>query len=232
VADERAARLAALIWIFTPSVVLEGATSMDAVFATAAVATVLLFLRARVVAAAVAAVLCSFLSYALLGAVAWAVALIALRGRPRLALQLAAATAVAAAAGYALLWWATGYDPLAALRATSFAYDHGISRQRPGWYWAAGDLTAFFVALGPVTALAFAGALGERRSTAVVTMGVLLAAALGGFTKAEVERIWLFLVPFVAVSAAPGLRAAPPRLVLAALAAQTLAVELAFGTTW
>ena len=58
-----------------------------------------------------------------------------------------------------------------------------------------------------------------------------MAAALG-FTKAETERIWLFLVPLACIAAAAAL---PDRLLpaaLAALAEQALAVELLFGTVW
>ena len=55
---------------------------------------------------------------------------------------------------------------------------------------------------------------------------------MGGYTKAETERIWLFLVPLACVAAAPvlaGRRIAP---VLALLAAQALAVEVLFATVW
>ena len=67
---------------------------------------------------------------------------------------------------------------------------------------------------------------------AVALAAVVVAASVLGFTKAETERIWLFLVPFACVAAAPVLR--PRRLapVLGALAAQALAVELLLFTVW
>ncbi len=230
--DEPAARLATLAWIFAPSVLLESATSLDAVYATAGVGTALLFLRSRRSTATAAAVGCSFLSYALLGAITWAVLILIVRGSRRRAVELVLLTVLAAVCMYGVLWLATGYDPLAAFRATSFAYDHGVSQRRPDWYWAPGDLTAFLVALGPLVALAFAHAFGERSQLAAATMAVLVIAALGGFAKAEVERIWLFAVPLVAIAAAPRLRALEPWLLLLPLAAQALIVEVAFGTTW
>ena len=55
--------------------------------------------------------------------------------------------------------------------------------------------------------------------------------AVGGFTKAETERIWLPFVPLACVAAA----ALPIRRlssVLLALGAQALAVELLFNTVW
>ena len=55
-------------------------------------------------------------------------------------------------------------------------------------------------------------------------------ASVLGFTKAETERIWLFLVPFVCLAAAPLVRR--PRALAAALAVQALAYELLFDTLW
>ena len=51
-----------------------------------------------------------------------------------------------------------------------------------------------------------------------------------GFTKAETERIWLFLVPLVILAAAPLVRR--PQLLVALLAVQAVAYELVFDTLW
>jgi hypothetical protein len=58
------------------------------------------------------------------------------------------------------------------------------------------------------------------------------AAALLGYTKAETERIWLFMVPFACVAAASALprRWLAPVLVL--LGVQALAVEVLLYTIW
>jgi hypothetical protein len=61
---------------------------------------------------------------------------------------------------------------------------------------------------------------------------VLLIAAVMGFTKAETERIWLFLVPLACVAAASVLPARHLRWLLALLAVQAFAVELLFFTIW
>jgi hypothetical protein len=66
----------------------------------------------------------------------------------------------------------------------------------------------------------------------VATAFVIAVAAGGGFTKAETERIWLFLVPLVCVAAGPELARSRLQIVLAALAAQALIVSILAGTVW
>ena len=61
---------------------------------------------------------------------------------------------------------------------------------------------------------------------------IVLVASLGGFTKAETERIWLFMVPLACVAAAPWLRTARLRAVLAFLAAQAIVIQLLYETVW
>jgi hypothetical protein len=66
-----------------------------------------------------------------------------------------------------------------------------------------------------------------------VALAVVIAvAAAGGFTKAETERIWLFLVPLACVAAAPAIAARRLTGVAALLLAQALAVEVLFDTIW
>jgi hypothetical protein len=69
-------------------------------------------------------------------------------------------------------------------------------------------------------------------SAAVGLVAVVAAAAVLGFTKAETERIWLFLVPFACIAAARVLTPRRLPLILGALAAQALAVELLLFTAW
>ena len=76
-------------------------------------------------------------------------------------------------------------------------------------------------------------ALAAGDDLAVAIFAVIAIAAVAGFTKAETERIWLFLAPFVCLAAAARLNErAPLRPLLAALAAQALLYELAFDTVW
>jgi hypothetical protein len=229
---ERSARAATLAWAFAPTVLLESATSMDAVFATAGAGAALLAVRGRTRSAATATVGCSFLSYALPAAVVWAGIVVWLRRGRRAAITLALTAAVTAALTYVLLWLATGFDPVAAYANTKHHYEHGVSHVRPYWYWVLGDPAAFLTGLGVPVAFAYARALGARTAPALALAAVVLVAAASGFAKAEVERIWQFLVPFAVVAAAAEIDRMRLRGVLLALAAQAVAVEAFFGTTW
>jgi hypothetical protein len=228
VLDERRARVAAALMLFAPSALLYGATSADALYATLALAAASCMLArghlARVFGPAALAV-ASFFSFALLGAGAWA-----------LLVRRRAGPAFAAAGGvvgfYALLQALTGFDTIGTLQSASEAYRIGIANARPYWYWLLGSPVAFLVAMGLPLAWYALRALAARERTAVSLALVVAAAAVAGFTKAETERIWLFLVPLACVAAAsalPSRRLAP---VLALLACQALAVELLLGTIW
>jgi hypothetical protein len=231
VGDERSARMAALLASFAPAALLEGATSMDAVFAAVAVAAAALLVAGRAALGGVAAAAGAALSYALLAVPVWAGIVLALTRGRRAATVAAAAAALAVAAlaaGAAVL---LGYEPIGALEATRARYVAGLGGVRPYGYWVVGDLAAFLVALGVPTALALARATADRRPAALALAAIALTAALSGATKAEVERIWLFMVPLAAVAAAPALRRHPTA-VLLLLAAQALAVEVLFNTVW
>jgi hypothetical protein len=230
--DDGAARLATLLWIFAPSVLIEGATSADAVFAFAGALTALLLLRQRMLAGAVAATAGTFLSYALAAVPVWACAVVARRSSLGRAAKLAAACAAVAAVFYATLWLATGYDPIAAYRATAHRYYLGAGHRRPYWFWLFGDLTAFGVGLGVPTLLGLARGLARRSVPALALAAILLAASASGYTKGEVERIWMFLTPMAAVAAAPAMRRFSPPVVVCMLAGQALVVELLFRTPW
>jgi len=150
--------------------------------------------------------------------------------RDMLALGLLCGAAVLAA--QAAVAGATGYDPIGTLRATESVYRFGIADRRPYWYWLPGSPSAFLLMLGLPIAWYALKALGAGEDTALAIFAVIAVAALAGFTKAEVERIWLFLAPFVCIAAAS---VTPPRrlrLVLALLGVQALAWELVRNTVW
>ena len=233
--DERRARLATLFYAFAPSSLLYGATSADALFATlGAAAAVALVSRGRLAAVAVASCspLATFFSYALAGVGAWATLVVVRRRGLRPAIALAAVCALALAAFYAGLFALTGFDLPGTLEAANGAYVRSIASQRPYSYRLAGSPTAFFVALGlPLAWLALRGA-GRGETTALALLAVIAVAVVLGFTKAENERISQFLVPFACVAAAAELRRRSATAVLAALAAQALAVQVLLDTRW
>src|ERR671915_479701 len=174
----------------------------------------------------------SFFSYANLAIRAWATLLAAQRAGLRRAVQVALVCGGVLAASYAVLHLATGYDPVGVLRATESVYREGIASRRPYEFWLFGSPVAFLCALGlPIAWFALCAA-GARYAPAVALVAVVIVAAVLGFSKAETERIFQFLVPLACVCAAATLPARWLPLTLGALAAQALAIELLLYTVW
>ena len=235
VLDERRARFAGLLTAAAPSVLLFGATSADALYASIGLLAAWPLVSPRPALRAAGAVLlalASLFAWSLLGIGAWA-ALLAWRRRgvrDMLALALLCAAALLAVQGaFAAV---TGFDPIGTLRATEQVYRFGIAGERPYWYWLAGSPTAFLLMLGLPTAWLALRALARADDAAVAIFAVIAIAAVAGFTKAEVERIWLCFAPLVCLAAATSLRERHLRPVLAALGAQALAWEVLWNTVW
>jgi hypothetical protein len=238
--DERRARVATLLYVFAPSAVLYGATSADALYATVALLAAVPLAAAgtqrapggRLALGAVALAVASFFSYANLAIGAWATVLAERRVGLRRAALVAISCGLALVAFYAGLWLATGYDAIGVVRATETVYREGIASRRPYAFWVFGSPTAFLGALGlPIAWLALRSA-GAQFAPALALVIVVAVAAVLGFTKAETERIYQFLVPIACIAAAASLPERRLPAVLAALAVQTLAVELLVYTVW
>lgn len=233
--EESHARTATLLLVFSPAAMIYGVASADALFATLGLlAAVPLVARGRSarVAGAVALAIASLFSWALLAVGAFAVAVAFLREGPRAALRLALLCGGALFATLALLHALTGFDPIGSLATTSDIYRLGISDLRPLWYWALGSPAAFLIAIGIPLSWFLARALAAGHPPAVALAAIVVTAAVLGFSKAETERIWLFMAPLACVAAAPCLQGRSLRVVLALLAAQALVTELLFDTLW
>jgi len=215
--------------------VLHGAVSADAVFATlGALAAALLLARPAALRAlgALALAVASMFSWALLAVAAFAALAAWARDGLRAAVVLGAACGVALVALHGLLALAVGWDPIGTVRETEAVYRLGIASVRPYWFWVLGSPVAGFVALGlPIAGYALR-ALWVRRPAAVALAVVVLVASVAGFTKAEVERIWMPFVPLACVAAASVLPARRLVWVAGLLALQALATELLFDTLW
>jgi methylthioxylose transferase len=233
--DERQARIAALLFACSPLTLLFGVTSFDYLFATCGLAAACLLVSDRGAARAAGALAlaaASLMSWALLAVGAWA-AIVAWRRRgPSAALALAGSCALAWVALNGALAAAYGYDPIGTLRATEAVYRNSVASVRPYAFWAFGSPVAWGAMLGlPIAAAAVRAA--ARGDDAAAALAVVVAvAAIGGFSKAETERIWLFLVPLACVAAAPAIGPRRPTAVVALLLAQALAVEVFFDTVW
>jgi len=233
--EEPRARIAALLVAFSPSALLYGVVSTDAMFATLGLAAACLLVGSGVLSrilGGLALAVASFFSWALLALGAFSALVVLLREGLRPAFSMAAIAGAALIAFYGALYAASGFDPLGTVRSASEAYDLGISNARPYLYWLFGSPVAFAVALGIPTAWYAARALGTRDSVAVALAAIVLVSVLIGLTKAETERIWLFMGPLAAVAAATLVPERRMPLILSLLLAQAAASSLLLDTIW
>jgi len=233
--EEERARLAALLAVASPALLLFGTTSADAVYAAAGAGAAALLVARRGAwraAGCVVLALATLGSWVLLAIGAWAVVVALRRDGLRAAALLGGGCAVAVVALDGTLAAATGYDPIGTLRATERVYRTSLAEVRPYTFWVAGSPVAFAVTLGlPVAGAVLVAAL-RRQTAALAILAVVVVASVAGFTKAETERIWLPFVPLACVAAAGVIPAGRLRLVLGALAVQALGTQLLFFTVW
>lgn len=233
-ADGRA-RTAAMLIAFSPGALLYGVLSTDAMFATFGLVVACLLVGSGVgswVAGAVALAVASFFSWALLAIGAFAAVVRFLRGGIGSAVGMALVAGAVLVGFYLALYGLTGFDPIGSVRAAGDAYSLGIANARPYLFWLFGSPVAFAVALGVPTAWYAARALGTGDPAAVGLAAIVLVSVLIGLTKAETERIWLFMGPLAAVAAATlvPLRRTPA--ICAVLVAQALLTQLLLDTVW
>ena len=190
---------------------------------------------------------CLHLSYGLAPLALVPAAVMARERRVRpLAVAAVGGGAVVAAFVAGGFWWLDG------LEATRGFYAEGLSRFRPyGYFVFAGNPAALALAVGPVVAAGFGalvgavvGRAGRARLRAVVAAGwpllalaalvAVTAADLTGLSNAEVERIWLPFMPWLAVAAAVvvGGSARAQRAWLGASLALGLVLQAVLVTPW
>lgn len=244
----RAAARRALVFAGLAPAVVWTATSADAVFAAlvawavalGAVAATAEGTAPRIAAGAGSGLLAGLALSATYGAVLfltplWAVAAVAVWQQRREPTRPALVLAVAAA-GLALLlgafaaagfWWFDG------MSATREQYLAGVAPKRPSSYFVVANLAVLVVACGPATI----AALGRWRSKGSTLVAAALlgafAADLSGYTKGEVERIWLPFVPFLVLATAwlPD-RPAARRTWLGTQLGTALLVQVALRSHW
>jgi len=241
--DETAARAAVPYLVLFPGAVWIGA-SADGLFAgvtaTGLALLAVALTRRSVVAALAAGLLLGgslYLSYGLtlIAVPALAVVLLATRVRPLTALP--AGVALAGAAAVVVTFTLAGFRWLDGYHLVTVRYHQGIARVRPYAYWIWADLALVAVCAGPAAAAILrraAAGPGRMRPAVLLPAAALvaiLAADLSGYSKAEVERIWLpfavWLMAGATLLPAPGRRAW-----LVAQAAVALLVNHLLLTTW
>jgi methylthioxylose transferase len=233
--DDQRARIATLLVGFSPTVLIIGVSSADALYGTLALAAVCALLAARPAVRALGPPLlavASFFSPALVAIGLWAFLVRAGRREWAAAARLALGCVVALVAFYVLLRILTGFDLLATLQAIDGDYRRGVATVRPYPFWVFGSPAAFLVALGIPVAWLAVRALGRGDPSAAALAAVIVISSVLGYTKAETERIWVFLVPLACLAAATELPPRRLRLVLGALALQAVLAELLLNTVW
>ena len=240
-ADEAAARLATVLWIFAPSALIYGASAPDALFATLgmAAATVLVLRpscsalrRWALPVGAILLAVASFFAWSLLGMAAFAALVVLGRDGLRRAVALGAACAVALGAFYTGLWALTGYDVVGALRRVEEVYSYSVASVRPYALWLLGSPAAFLIGAGLPVLWFAALAVQRRRRGAVAIAGVIVIASVLGFTKAETERIWLSFLPLVCLAATTVLPRRWLAPALAVMVVQAYLTQIFVYTVW
>jgi methylthioxylose transferase len=224
---DRAARLAAALFVCAPGVLLFSATSMDAVFMTVGAVVLAALVRAPrsdgwAFAAGGALALALGFTFGVLtfGLVATGLAVIAWEGggraetndpvRAPLLMRRALVGLAGLVAGVLVLRLLIGLDLIAVFRSTVSAHLVDPSRRRPYAYWLFADIPAVLIVAGlPQTALLAAEARSAWRRgiprVETVLLATLALASISGVFLGEVDHIWLFFIPLVAAPAGAAL---------------------------
>lgn len=265
----RAAAIATGLYVVTPNLVLYGATSMDGVYTLPLLLSLYAFFRAVEAESSAAAVAWSVgtgllmalsmlmtFSTVCLGMLLAAYGVVAyLRLRPwRRIWGVLLLAGAAFALAYVALYRATGYDLIAAVRASmeSDADKMGPRRRAllPYLDVSVANLLAFAIGCGVVTSILWAKqvkatVLSVLRRQAVDPLLLSFAAAVvflsfSTLYRFETERIWIFFAPLVLIAAAKQIAHAPGPagtrklfdLCLCALFVQTYLMQMFLFTLW
>ena len=220
-ADERGARLATLLFVCAPGVLIYSATSLDAVFMTVmacALAALVRYPRSpawAVTAGVIWAIALSFTFGAfVLALFAIGIGVVAWRARAEATGPIVARAAMIVGGlviGCLVLRLTLGMNLLADFRAASRAHLHDPSRARPYLYWVVANIPAFLWVAGIVQTALFLywTRLAWRARTfgfETVLIGVVALSTLSGLFLGEVDHIWLFFIPPLAAVAGMGLQ--------------------------
>ena len=238
VAGERIARAAAPFLILLPSAITW--STADAFFggvsATAVACSVVAIARpsrrsdALALAGGVLFGVTAFLSYGLilLAIIPVTVSAACRRWRP-LILGMIGASPVFVAFAIFGFWWPAGF------LATRHQYWTGVASHRPYSYFLVANLAVLAAITGPAVAVALTRLRGRASWLLVAAaLSVVALADISGMSKAEVERIWLPFVPWIALATgafATDGRPARARW-LAAQAASSLALAVTIWSQW
>jgi hypothetical protein len=249
-----AARRLLPLYLLTPSLVLFGATSMDAVFLVFVVASLASGIAAlgrptplRIAIAGAALWLAAFMTFAAIAVpmLLVAYAIFTTLRRPRVGCRMflwVASIGIVFIACQLIAQLAIGYDFVATARG-AIDQDYqgmkmtGYESFTLWWQISLGNLLAFLFGSGLVAMALFTmstwAATGRQRSLArAVALGLLVLAASTLFTL-ETERVWMFVAPVILVAGTSQLKGWPTwAAALAGQLVQTFTTELLVNTRW
>jgi hypothetical protein len=142
------------------------------------------------------------------------------------------AATIASAAGVAAIFTVAGFWWPAGVRATHQLYLHTYgSGTRPYNYFLLGNLAVAALMIGPAVTVALTRRGRPKLLTAVLaaTLLAVIVSDISGYTRGEVERIWLPYAPWLLVAAA---NLVPRRGILAAQILTALAVQSLVLSPW
>jgi hypothetical protein len=258
------ARRAAALFVVAPGVVLFTATSTDAVFAAPLIGAMACFDEALAGSSRRSSVGWGFASGLMLGVAAFLTYSVAVAGlfcvvaaavgivrRPGVVVAAGCGSLTGFAAFHAVLWMATGFDPAATFQAAlghSRRIMAGTAHEEMIRYLhlSVANLAAFVIGGAGLAMMAAAagrvpagGSDRARRLAIAAALTVAIASCVPAYTL-EVERIWIFVVPLVAIVAAVRLDAADMKrgdvatsvLAVGLAAAQAIVMEIVLVTYW
>ncbi|MEK7794530.1 MAG: glycosyltransferase family 39 protein, partial [Candidatus Hydrogenedentota bacterium] len=252
------ARIAAVLFVLMPTIVLFTATSADIAFMPFTLTTVFLFWRAieresiwSAIGAGIGYAIMSLLSFSLVsvGAFFGFVGLWKLRRRRLAVVQTAALMALAAGAVHAAVYYWSGFNVVESFQQSQaqFALDQAnvdeYMPRYPAWTFRFWNPMAWFYFAGIPVSLLFLRRLrnaeGETRWFWLIFPATLLVLDLLYLARGEGERSAMYVMPFLVIPAADALRRlgaegskGPVIATAAFLATQCWITEAIFYTYW
>jgi methylthioxylose transferase len=243
-ADERTARIAALLFATSPAVLLYVATAMDAILMALTAAAMAALVRAPrswawAMAGGALTILAATFTYAATALLPFVIGVFLVRRdqwRPRGIAGQIMAFGVGAVTVLAALRYGLGIDLITSFRvALRNQRSYHTFQARSYLYWSWANVVAFVAAGGlALTALAVRETVRRWRQRAPGLESVLwltlIASTLPGLVRGETEHLWLVFVPLLAAAATPAVERL--RWTTGSGIAQAVGTEALFFTNW
>jgi hypothetical protein len=130
------------------------------------------------------------------------------------------------------LFWVAGFSWVGGLEATKGLYQSGIAHHRSYIFFLVADLAAFVIVIGPAGAAGLATLRNQSLWLIVgATVVALFLSDISGYSKGEVERIWLPFAPWILL-ATSDIPVPATTALLSLQAVAGVAIALGVRTAW